>query len=57
MEVTVKTPDGQTQDLGLAGGSERVLELAEAGLVRLKIGRSKSVFVAEGYARVTLTLP
>lgn len=57
IEVSVSGPEGLREELFVAAGAERELMIPDSGLLRLRVGRTKRVFYAEGYAKVTLTVP
>lgn len=57
IEFSLRGPEGVRDELGVAANAKRTVNFPAAGLVQFSIGRNKHVFVAENYARITLTLP
>lgn len=57
VEVSVSGADGFSDELGIPPGDTREVVPPDSGLLRLRIGRTRRVYYAEGYAKVTVLVP
>ena len=57
IEVSVSGPDGFSDELGIPPGDTREVVPPDSGLLKLRVGRAKRVYYAEGYAKVIVDLP
>ncbi len=56
IDVVVKGPDGMVEELGIPTGDRTEITAPTSGLLNVTIDRTKRVFVAEPYCKVTLRL-
>jgi len=56
LDVVVRGPDDMLEELGIPSGDKSEIVVPTSGLLTISMDRSKRVFVAEAYSKVTLRL-